>query len=256
MTTFPRPLAIPSRTSPPVFLTAAWRWLVVLNYEVDARLLAPFVPRGTELDLWQDRALVSLVGFRFVDARLRGWTIPFHQEFDEINLRFYIRRRTDDGWRRGVAFLREVAPLPAVACVANWVYHEHYAIRAMRHDIALPQSPSDHGRVSYSLRDAGRWLTLSAEIAGQPQPWLPDSEAEFILEHYWGYTRQPDGSTLEYAVEHRPWRIWETTAATFTGDGTRLYGPDFAAVLRHPPRSAFVADGSNVAVRAGRRLDE
>jgi uncharacterized protein len=227
----------------------------VLNYEVEARLLAPFVPRGTELDLWEDRALVSLVGFQFLDARLRGWAMPFHQQFDEINLRFYVRHWTGDGWRRGVVFLREVAAMPLVACVANWVYHEHYAVRAMRQDIALPSSPVNHGHVAYSLRDAARWLTLSADITGEPTPLVPDSEAEFILEHYWGYTPQPDGSTQEYAVEHRPWRTWETTAATFTGDGTRMFGPDFAAVFRQPPRSAFVADGSDVVVREGRSLE-
>src|SRR5687768_15768896 len=116
-------LAIPNV---PVFLTAAWRWLAVLNYDVDARLLAPLLPRGTELDLWHGQAVVSLVGFRFLDTRLRGWPIPFHQQFDEINLRFYVRRREAEGWRRGVVFVREVAPKAAVMCVANWLYHENY----------------------------------------------------------------------------------------------------------------------------------
>jgi uncharacterized protein len=236
----------------PVFLTAAWRWLAVLNFDVDPGMLRPHVPRGTELDLWQGGALVSLVGFRFLDTRLRGWPIPCHRDFDEVNLRFYVRRRTDDGWRRGVVFLREVVPRPAVAWVANRVYHEQYVCRPMRHELQIPQSATDRGRVQYDWRDAGQWLSLSVEIAGWPRPLAPGSEAEFILEHYWGYTRQPDGSTLEYAVEHPRWQAWPATAATFTGDGTSLYGPDFAATLRQPPCSALVADGSTVSVRAGK----
>jgi hypothetical protein len=41
------------------FLTANWRYLAVLNYVVDPRLLAPFVPVGTEIDFrfnpcWDD----------------------------------------------------------------------------------------------------------------------------------------------------------------------------------------------------------
>jgi uncharacterized protein YqjF (DUF2071 family) len=240
--------------SPPVFLTAEWRTLLLLNYDVDPRILMPFVPAGTELDLWQDRAIVSLVGFRFLRTRLRGWAIPFHQDFDEVNLRFYVRRMTAEGWRRGVVFIREIVPKFAVAWVANTVYHERYVRRAMRHELDLPRKSDATGSVCYAVQDAGHWLTLSAEIASEPMPLVRDSEAEFLLEHYWGYTQQPDGSTHEYHVEHPPWRVWEVTDARLTGDCGGLYGAEFAAVLNHKAQSALVAEGSAVRVREGRRL--
>ena len=97
---------------PPVFLTAWWRNLVMLNYEVDARILAPFVPPGIELDAWQGKTLASIVAFDFADVRVLDRSIPLHRDFEEMNLRFYVRRKTADGWRRGVVFVKELVPLP------------------------------------------------------------------------------------------------------------------------------------------------
>ena len=96
-----------SVTSDRVFLTAEWRNLAMLNYEVDAGLLLPFVPAGTELDDWNGKVFVSMVGFRFLKTKLFGLTIPFHSNFDEVNLRFYVRRREGDEVRRGVVFIEE-----------------------------------------------------------------------------------------------------------------------------------------------------
>ncbi len=60
----------------------------MLNYAVDAALIEPFVPPGTELDHFEDATYASLVGFEFNRTRLRGLAIPFHQSFEEVNLRF------------------------------------------------------------------------------------------------------------------------------------------------------------------------
>lgn len=237
----------------PAFLTAEWRALLMYNVAVDKDLLQPLVPAGTELDLWHGEALVSLVGFRFLQTRLKGWPIPFHQNFDEVNLRFYVRRRVENEWRRGVVFIKEVVPLPAVSFVARWVYHENYVTRRMRHTVKLPM-PMESGRFEYAWRDEGAWLQLAADIRGPLTDIVPETDAEFILEHYWGYTRQPDGSTCEYAVEHPRWRVWPNVSGTFSGDATALYGRDFAAALREPPHSVIAADGSAVVVRQGTRL--
>src|SRR5690606_40211851 len=98
-----------------------WRRLVMLNYDVDPAVLRPLVPHGVELDTWEGRYLVSVVGFQFLDTRLLGVPVPFHRDFDEINLRFYVRRRADDGWRRGVVFVKEIVPRRALAAVARAV---------------------------------------------------------------------------------------------------------------------------------------
>src|SRR5262245_9199655 len=116
----------------PRFLTAEWRYLAMINYEVDPAILHPYIPRGTELDRWQGRTFVSLVGFLFLKTRVLGLWVPFHSDFEEVNLRFYVRRRAPDGWRRGVVFIREVVPRRAIATVARVFYNENYVARRMR----------------------------------------------------------------------------------------------------------------------------
>jgi uncharacterized protein YqjF (DUF2071 family) len=231
------------------FVTAEWRHLLMLNYAVEPELLEPFVPAGTELDFWQGRALISLVGFQFLKTRWKGWAIPFHQTFPEVNLRFYVRRDTKDGPRRGVVFLKEIVPKFAVSCVANAIYREHYVTLPMTHRIQVPASPSDRtGLVDYRWRLGRREFRISAAFGGWPQPWVPGSEEAFITEHYWGYTRRSEGQTWEYRVDHPPWRVWKTDAASFTGNATELYGPAFAEVLSQPLCSSLVAEGSAVTV--------
>lgn len=235
------------------FLTARWEHLVLLNYEVDPALLRPLVPRGTELDGWSDRFLVSLVGFRFIDTRLLGVPIPGHRDFDEVNLRFYVRRRGPDGvWRRAVVFIRELVPRWAIATLARMVYNEPYLSVPMTHRVQV--SAETGGEVAYGWRYRGAAYSLTAAVAGPASPLAPGSEAEFITEHYWGYTRQRDGGTLEYQVEHPRWAVWPALEAAFSGPAAELYGSEFGRVLAAPPRSAFVAVGSPVAVHKGVRL--
>ena len=150
---------------PGVFLTAQWRMLAFLNYEIATEVLTPLVPRGTELDDWQGKTLVSLVGFQFLDTRLAGWAIPFHRNFEEVNLRFYVRRKGPDGWRRGVVFVKELVPRMAIGWVARWFYNENYQSVPMRHEIrrSAPEAPP---AVAYSWRHGGRWQGLSAEAVG------------------------------------------------------------------------------------------
>ncbi len=232
----------------PVFLSAAWRALVMLNYEVDSRLMAPLVPAGTELDSWHGRTLASVVGFRFLDTRVLGVRVPFHSDFDEVNLRFYVRREVAGEVRRAVVFVKEIVPRRAIAWLANTLYGEHYVALPMRHEVALP------GRTSFAWRHRGRWDRVSATSEGAPSPALPGSEEEFITEHYWGYAQQRDGSTNEYQVEHPRWNVWRATACELDVDVAALYGAPFAPFLRGTPSSAFIADGSEVLVRKGTRL--
>lgn len=235
------------------FLTARWEHLLLLNYVVDAAMLRPLVPGGTELDTFDDRCLVSLVAFRFVDTRLLGVRIPWHRDFDEANLRFYVRRRGPDGaWRRAVVFIRELVPRWAIATVARIVYNEPYLAVPMTHHVNV--NSESGGTVAYGWRFRAEEYALKATVAGPAIPLASGTEAEFITEHYWGYTRQRDGGTLEYQVEHPPWRIWVTKRATFAGRGDLLYGPEFGSLLAAPPSSAYVADGSAVAVHHGVRL--
>ena len=231
------------------FLTAEWRSLLMVNYATDAAVLAPYVPRGTELDLWQGEALVSMVGFLFLKTRVLGVPVPFHQDFEEVNLRFYVRRRTPGGWQRGVVFIRELVQRFAIAAIARLAYCEPYLSVPMRHRV-----PALSGDFEFAWRFRGRWHALAAQTSGEPQLLAPGSAAEFIFEHYWGYTRQRDGGTVEYAVEHPRWRVWTAERAHIECDIAALYGPAFLPALSATPRSAFVAEGSPVLVRRGVRI--
>lgn len=236
-------------------LTAQWRNLVMLNYAVDPDLLRPYVPCGTEIDFWNDQAFVSVVGFQFQQARWFGWRLPWQRSIDEINLRFYVRRRAGHEWRRGVVFLKEIAPCLAISLVARWVYNEQYITLPTKSVIESPARAADAcGSVSYLWKWAGRWDEVAATIRGTP--YLPEagSEAEYIAEHYWAYTAQRDGSTLEHHVKHPPWLVWPAETCRFSADVANLYGPDFGSVLNKTPTSAFVADGSAVSVHRVDRL--
>src|SRR5689334_1903898 len=103
----------------------------MINYEVDPGILAERTPRGTEIDTWNGRCFLSIVGFQFVDTHVLGIAIPFHRNFVEVNLRFYVRRVVGDEVRRGVVFIKELVPRRALAWVANLVYNENYQALAM-----------------------------------------------------------------------------------------------------------------------------
>jgi uncharacterized protein YqjF (DUF2071 family) len=239
--------------SRPPFLTARWEHILLLNYRAPRKLLEPLVPRGTELDPWRGDHLISIVGFLFLDTRIRGVAFPGHRDFEEVNLRFYVRRRGPDGeWRRAVVFIRELVPRRAVAWAARWLYNEPYVAVPMSHAHAI--DPVRGGRVQYGWEYGGRAFTLSASVNGPPAALVPGSEAEFITEHYWGYTKQRDGRTIEYRVEHPRWRVWTPDTASFAGSGVALYGSAIGQILTGAPRSAFLADGSAVSVGAGERV--
>lgn len=228
----------------------------MLNYEVPAALLRPLVPVGTELDAWNGVTLASIVGFRFLDTRVLGIPIPGHRDFDEVNLRFYVRRRDETGGcRRAVVFVRELVPRRAVAMVARRLYNEPYTAVPMRHE--LDMTGAEHGlsgRAAYAWRLAGRWHGLEVMTRGCPTTPDPGSEAAFISEHYWGYTVQRDGGCKEYHVAHPRWRVWDAVGARLDCDVRVVYGAGFAECLSARPRSAFLADGSAVEVYRGRRL--
>ena len=237
---------------PTAFLRAEWRHLAMLNYRVPAPLLEPLVPRGVELDLFENALYVSIVGFLFEKTRILGVGIPFHVDFEEVNLRFYVRRTVDGEVRRGVTFIRELVPRWAIASTARALYNEPYLTRPMRHRISRERDFLS--AVEYAWNADGRWTTLRAAVEGAPRELVAGSKEEFITEHYWGYTRQRDGGTVEYRVDHPSWRVWRATTASLEGNLASVFGDAFAGVLAGPPDSAFVADGSAVTVYSPARI--
>jgi uncharacterized protein YqjF (DUF2071 family) len=235
-----------------VFLTAEWKYLAMLNYQIAPAVLAPFVPAGTELDVWQGRTLVSVVGFLFLKTRVFGIPVPFHLNFEEVNLRIYVRRKAEDGWRRGVVFIKEIVPRAAIALTARKLYNEPYIALPMAHRIETEFGSVKSAEYSWLFR--GRQNSLRLATRSAAQPLAEGSEAEFITEHYWGYNSQRDGSTLEYRVEHPRWQVYDVAHTKLDCDVADLYGEQFVESLSRKPSSAFLAEGSAVKVYQGVRL--
>ncbi len=236
------------------FLTAKWHHLVMLNYEIDPQVLLPLVPAGTELDQWNGKTYISLVGFLFLETRVLGLPIPFHQNFEEVNLRFYVRCKREDGWQRAVVFVKEIVPRFAIAWVARTVYGENYVSMPMKHKIVFDdQEKKAVQSATYFWSHRGVENRMSVLLEGDPDYAEKGSIEEFITEHYWGYARRKDGGTTEYQVEHPSWRVVKAKQAELDCDVANVYGKEFVPFLQNPV-SAFLADGSEIAVHKGRRL--
>jgi uncharacterized protein YqjF (DUF2071 family) len=235
-----------------VFLSAEWRDLVMLNYEVDRKLLNDYVPPGTVLYSFDGRTYVSLVGFQFRRTKLFGsLPVPFHSDFDEVNLRFYVRRKEGNEDRRGVVFIAEIVPKRAVAQIARLAYGENYICLPMKHCVNTNGTTKT---AEYEWQLNGAWCKLYAHASAAPALAEEGSLEQFITEHYWGYSTRRKGGSLEYHVSHAPWNVWTSTAAGFEGDASGLYGLELGKVLQRRPDSAFIADGSPVIVFAGKKI--
>jgi uncharacterized protein YqjF (DUF2071 family) len=230
------------------FLTANWKNLIVVNYETDPEALRPWLPDGVELDLFEGRALISLVAFHFRDMRLAGIIPAFPvRHFEEINLRFYVKRRVGDEWRRGVVFVREIVPSRIVVSVARFLYNEPYSRFPMRHD-ASAFNDTLGGTLSYSVSYEPTPVSIQATTTGELISLRDNSVESFILEHYWGYTRRPTGKTSEYRVAHPTWKFWRIQEISVSPELTLLYPPEFTEALSRSPHSFCVAQGSDVSV--------
>ncbi len=220
----------------------------MVNWRVDPEMLQPLVPRGTVLDPWNGAHWVSLVGFLFRRTRVLGIPIPLHRDFEEINLRFYVRRTVGSDVRRGVCFIRELVPRAAIAVTARLAYNEPYVAVPMAHHIEPADTAPEASRVAYSWRMKGTANRIEGEPVGRAAPVVKGSHEEFITEHYWGYTRQRSGGTIEYRVEHPSWTVRHVPRPRIDGDPSVTYGDTFGAVMRAPPASTLLADGSPVTV--------
>ncbi len=235
------------------FLTAEWRYLAILNYEIDPALLLPFVPKGTELDYWNDTTFASMVGFLFLDTRVLGMAIPFIET----------SKRSISGFTCGTrprmagaaaSFRQGDCTATAIAWTARWLYNENYvACPPVILFFDLRRSPPTSSLQGITGLTGGDRLHR-AETRGEPYCFAEGSQEEFVSQHYWGYSAQKDGGTIQYRVEHPAWRIWQAAGCKFDCDVEPLYGKPFAKALIRPPLSAFLAERSAVTVYKGKRV--
>lgn len=233
------------------FLTAEWRHLAMLNFEIAREILEPLAPPGVVVDTYKGKAYVSVVGLLFENTRVKGVPIPFHRNFEEVNLRFYVRHFSGDEWRRGVVFIKEIVSSVAIATAARLAYNENYVVMEMGHRVEKLHD-SDKLSTAYRWRTGEKWNHLQAIADSESVLPAPGSIEEFLTDHHWGYTRQRDDTSIEYHVDHPLWPLRRATEYVFDCDTGAIYGQEFVPALAAPPASAFVIDGSPVSVYPGR----
>ena len=229
------------------FLTAEWNDLALINYEINPEFLKKYIPKGTELDLWDGKCHLSLIGFMFENVRILGMKIPFHVNFEEVNLRFYVKRLENNIWKRGTVFIKEIVPKHAVTIVANTLYKEHYETLKMRHSRTENNSSK---LFKYQWQKNDQWNSISMTTTKNCIPIEANSEAEFITEHYFGYTKYNANKTIEYEVRHPRWNQLQVLDYSVDVDFAAVYGLDFKFLQTLQPTSTFLAVGSKITVES------
>jgi uncharacterized protein len=233
------------------FLKASWDNLAIFNYIIEPEILQKYVPVGTEIDLWDNNCYISVIGFMFNNTKVLGVKIPFHTNFEEVNLRFYVKRFENGKWKRGVVFIKEIVPKTAITLVANTLYNEHYQTNKMRHS----EVETDVSKTfQYEWLVSKNWQTLSVTTEKKPLEILENSEAEFITEHYFGYTKFNATTTFEYEVTHPRWQQLQVVDYKLNVNFEENYGKDFAELQNKKPKSVFLAIGSKITVENKRTI--
>lgn len=235
------------------FLSARWEYLAMFNFEVDPAILQPHLPPFTEIDLYEGKALVSVVGFLFNNTSVMGIKWPGFVNFEEVNLRYYIKYYDGKEWNRGVGFVSEIVPQFLVASIANWFYNEHYSTAKMTHSIELT---SKELQVTYNWKKPEQeWQSMWVNASPLLRDIVPGSEEEFIFEHYYGYNKLNDRTTIEYSLSHPRWQVYPVTDFKLDYDVEQLYGSAFVPFIQDvKPTSVFLAKGSDVKVKMPRKL--
>lgn len=231
------------------FLKAEWRRLAIINYEINPEILIPYLPEGTELDFYQDKCYVSLVGFMFLNTRLLGLSIPFYRNFEEVNLRFYVKKKENKSWKRGVVFIKEIVPKSALSFVANVFYKENYRTMPMKNEM---NEKDGELKVKYSWKDKN-WHSIEITAENQALPMAAGSEFEFITEHYFGFTKRLN-KTSEYEVCHPEWKYYAVKNYLLDIDFKSIYGKDFEFLNIEKPISVMLAEGSEIEVKTKKTI--
>ncbi len=227
------------------FLRAAWNNLIMANYEVPHKILDDLIPAGTELDFFEGKTYVSLIGFMFMNTRILGFSVPYHINFEEVNLRFYLKYSDGGEIKRGVSFVRELVPKPAITLVANKIYNEKYQAVKMKH---FHHEGDNELSTGYQWKQANTWYKLECNTEKKSHPMRVGSMEEFIAEHYWGFTKVNKNKTTAYEVYHPRWEIFPVNNYLIECDFDICFGKKFAFLNEREPSSVFMARGSEIKI--------
>jgi len=228
-----------------IFLKANWENIIMANYLVPKSLLLPYLPKGIELDLFENNAYISLVGFMFKNTKLFNIPIPYFGTFEEINLRFYVKRKNNEVFNRGVVFINETVPYKIVAYLANKLYNESYSTVRTKHEWSFT---NELKKIEYQWQVNKDWNRIYVEANTTSNTFVAGSLEEFIYEHYYGYAKVDKQETEEYKIHHPSWKVNTVLQSDINCDFKAMYGNDFGYLNTIKPHSVFIAEGSGVEV--------
>jgi len=186
-----------------VLVFADWEEAIFLHFSVAPELLAPFVLRPFDLDLFQGKAYVSLVNLtmrRFQPSQVGsiGSLLRFVSQERVLNLRTYVRR----GEERGAYFLWGWLSRPGDLPWPSGIFGLPYEFASMKYEHDkdagkfLGSVISEHDRLGYCA---------SAPPAATPAVCTANSLEEFAMERYAGYY-QRNGKVCAFRIWHDPWK--------------------------------------------------
>lgn len=220
-----------------IFMTGNWQDLIMSTFEVDKKILEPYLPNNTELDLFNGKALMSMVAFTFSKVKFFGYKVPFHQRFGQINFRFYVKSKIDK--TKGVVFIKEFAPKPIIAFIANAFYNEPYFFKKI--DLKKTTNYKDLA-VKYSYKN------LRIEVTSKLQKLKKNAIEQFIVDRYIAFIKSYSNKTIQYKIDHKPWNVYKTESLNINKNILTLLPEKFKNAKYIS--SCFV-DGSYVTVQKG-----
>jgi uncharacterized protein len=229
-----------------MFLSARWENLILLTYAVDPATLTNLLPPGVTLDTIKGNAFVSLVAFDFLETKVKGIKFPFHTNFPEINLRYYVRYKE----KRGVMFVKEFVPPSFISLFANLLYNEKYSSATLKSSI----SKGDKILLNHTLKYRGKKYELNIEASDKPYMPPEESAEHFFKEHEWGFGTTRSGKPLVYRVEHPFWKIFPVIKFDHNFDFEAIYGKKWASLNEKTPVNITFAEGSEVRIFAAEKL--
>jgi uncharacterized protein YqjF (DUF2071 family) len=233
------------------FLRAEWNNLVMANYVVPKEILLPYIPYKTEFDFFEGETYVSLVGFMFLNTKVFGLSIPLHENFEEVNLRFYVKYNNNGSWEKGVVFIKEIVPKRAISFIANYLYGENYATMNMKH---FHTDSGENFEAGYEWNFKNKWNKISAVSNKRSQKIIPESCESFFADHYWGYSKSNEKKSYKYYVEHPIWETLKVISYEVDCDFGSLYGDAFKFLNTEKPKSVLMTKGSQIGVQQKKEL--
>lgn len=223
-------------------MNCEWKDLIMSSFEVEKSILEPYLPNDTEIDLFQGKALISLVAFTFSKIKFFGLKIPFHQRFGQMNFRFYAKSKVDGS--RGVVFIKVFAPKHLIAFIGNKIYNEPYFFKP----INFKKSKNNE---IICIEYNNNHTTIKAKATYKTEKLTKNTLKHFIVERYIAYIKNKKNKTIRYNIYHKPWKIHHTESSHYDKELLKLLPNNFKN-LKHI--ATYLVNGSEVNVEKGMML--